>query len=106
VDKKGNIVGFDMDVMRMIAHLSGYEIEIKDLPYDSLLPALKAGKIDILAAETNITPERAKQGDFSNPYWMADQAILVAKDSALTMATVFSKGNKIAWQWCQSLNSE
>ena len=33
VDKKGNIVGFDMDVMRMIAHLSGYEIEIKDHVY-------------------------------------------------------------------------
>jgi polar amino acid transport system substrate-binding protein len=98
VDKKGNIVGFDMDVMRMIAHLSGYEIDIKDLPYDSLLPALKAGKIDILAAEINITPERAKQGDFSDPYWMADQAVLVAKDSDLTMATVFSKGHKIGAQ--------
>jgi polar amino acid transport system substrate-binding protein len=98
VDKKGNIVGFDMDVMRMIAHLNGYEIEIKDIPFDSMMPALKAGKIDIIAAELNITPERAKQADFSDPYWMADQAVLVAKGSDLTMATVFSKGHKIGAQ--------
>lgn len=98
VDKEGNIVGFDMDIMRMIAHLSGYEIEIKDLPYDSLLPALKAGKIDILAAETNITPERAEQADFSDPYWMADQGVLVAEDSKLSMANVFTGGNKIGAQ--------
>jgi ABC-type amino acid transport substrate-binding protein len=78
VDKKGNIVGFDMDVMRMIAHLSGYEIKIKDLPYDSLLPALKAGKIGILAAETNITPERAKKGIFQiHTGWRTRQSWLL-----------------------------
>lgn len=98
VDKKGNIVGFDMDVMRMLASKNGWDLEIKDIPYDSLIPALKAGKIDIIAAQTNITPERAKQVDFSDSYWTADLAILVPKKSKATMATIFSNGNKIGAQ--------
>lgn len=98
VDKKGNFVGFDMDVMRMIAQLKGWDLEIKDIAYDSLIPALKAGKLDIVAAETNITPERAEQVDFSNPYWTADLGVLVANDSKITMATLFSNGHKIGAQ--------
>ena len=98
VDKKGNIVGFDMDVMRMLASLNDWDLEIKDIPYDSLIPALKAGKIDIIAAQTNITPERAKQVDFSDSYWTADLAILIGKDAKANMATIFSKGHKIGAQ--------
>jgi polar amino acid transport system substrate-binding protein len=98
VDKKGNIVGFDMDVMRMIGLQNNWNLEIKDIPYDSLIPALKAGKIDIIAAQTNITPERAKQVDFSAPYWTADLAILVSKDAKANMANIFSNGHKIGAQ--------
>jgi polar amino acid transport system substrate-binding protein len=98
VDKKGNIVGFDMDVMRMIALQNNWNLKIQDIPYDSLIPALKAGKIDIIAAETNITPERAKQVDFSAPYWTADLAILVGKDAKANMANIFSEGHKIGAQ--------
>ncbi len=98
VDKKGNIVGFDMDVMRMIAHLKGWDLTIKDIPYDSLMPSLKAGKIDVIAAQTNITPERAKQVDFSDPYWTADLAILVRNDSKRHMANIFTDNLKIGAQ--------
>lgn len=98
VDKKGNIVGFDMDVMRMLGHINGWDVELKDIPYDSLIPSLKAGKIDIIAAQTNITPERAKQVDFSDSYWTADLAILVKEDSKQNMATIFSNGHKIGAQ--------
>ncbi len=98
VDKKGNIVGFDMDVMRMLAKINQWNLQIKDIPYDSLIPALKAGKIDIIAAQTNITPERAKQVDFSDSYWTADLAILVGKDADINMATMFAKGHKIGAQ--------
>ena len=98
VDKKGNIVGFDMDVMRMIGHLKGWDLKIKDIPYDSLIPAIKASKIDIIAAQTNITPERAKQADFSDPYWVADLAILIRNDSKLNMANIFTGNRKIGAQ--------
>ena len=98
VDKKGNIVGFDMDVMRMIGHLKGWDLKIKDIPYDSLIPAIKASKIDIIAAQTNITPERAKQADFSDPYWVADLAILIRNDRKLNMANIFTGNRKIGAQ--------
>lgn len=98
VDKNGNIVGFDMDVMRMLALQNNWDLKIQDIPYDSLIPSLKAGKIDIVAAETNITPERAAQVDFSAPYWIADLAVLVGKNAKITMATIFSNGHKIGAQ--------
>jgi polar amino acid transport system substrate-binding protein len=97
-DAKGNTVGFDMDVMRMLAQLKGWDLEIKDIAFDSLIPALQAGKVDIVAAESNITPERSAQVDFSKPYWTADLALLVGKDSKLTMADVFTGGHKIGAQ--------
>ena len=42
VDKKGNIVGFDMDVMRMIGLQNNWDLKIQDIPYDSLIPDLKS----------------------------------------------------------------
>lgn len=98
VDAKGNIVGFDPDVMRMIAYLKGYEIEIRDLPFDSLIPSLQIGEIDIVAAGTTITEERGKQVDFSDPYLSDEQGVLVREDSDLTLITVFSTGQVIAAQ--------
>jgi len=83
IDEKGNIVGFDIDVIRALAKKIGYEdIEIVSMDFDALIPALKQGKIDVIAAGMTITEERRKEVDFTIPYWNADQAILVRKDSA------------------------
>lgn len=82
IDEKGNIVGFDIDVMRILAKKIGYDnIKIVSMDFDSLIPALKQGKIDVIAAGMTITEERKKEVDFTIPYWNADQAILVKKDS-------------------------
>lgn len=47
VSEKGAYLGFDLDVMRAIAVLEGFEIEIRDTPFDSIIPAIIAGKGDI-----------------------------------------------------------
>ena len=83
VDKEGNIVGIDIDLIKSIAAKQGYEVEIVSIDFDGLIPALQNGQIDVIAAGMTITEEREQKVDFTIPYWDADQAILVKKGSNL-----------------------
>ncbi len=98
VSAKGQMLGFDLDVMRMIAVLEGYEIEIQDIAFDSIIPAVIAGKVDIGASGFTITAERAQVVDFSSPYWSSDQTVLVRADSGLNIVTALMPGRKVAAQ--------
>lgn len=98
IDSNGNYVGLDMDLMRVIAIIEGFEVEFRDLGFDSLIPALQAGKIDIIAAAMNITSKRAKIVDFTDAYWKADQPIMVKDDSDLNIVTALSQGHKVGAQ--------
>lgn len=104
--ENGQFVGFDTDLMREIAKLANLELKFVDMSFDSLIPALRAGQIDVAAAAMTITDERRQVVDFSKPYWTADQSIIVKADSDLTITVLFQKG-KIGVQtgttgdlWC------
>jgi polar amino acid transport system substrate-binding protein len=97
-DAKGQFVGFDLDVMRIVAILKGYKIEIQNLGFDSIIPAVQAGQCDIGASGFTITEEREKVVDFSDPYWESNQSVLVRADSGLNIITAFKAGNKIGAQ--------
>jgi len=97
-DEAGNYVGFDLDVMREIAKLEGYRIEIKDIAFDSIIPGVGAGKYDIGASGFTITAKREEVIDFSEPYWKSDQAVLIRKDSGLNVITALSAGRKVGAQ--------
>jgi polar amino acid transport system substrate-binding protein len=80
--ENGTITGFDIDVIRALAQRAGYDnIEVKDMSFDSLITALQQGQIDAIAAGMTITPERLQQVNFTDPYWEADQSILVRQDA-------------------------
>lgn len=98
VSAKGQYLGFDLDVMRMIAVLEGYEIEILNLAFDSIIPAVLAGMVDIGASGFTITAERAQVVDFSSPYWVSDQTVLVRADSGLNIITALLPGRKVGAQ--------
>lgn len=98
VSAKGHYLGFDLDVMRMIAVLEGYEIEIQDIAFDSIIPAVIAGLLDIGASGFTITAERAQVVDFSSPYWVSDQAVLVRVDSGLNIVTALMPKRKVGAQ--------
>ena len=90
----GEIVGFDIELIKLIAQKIGYDrVEIKDMDFDSLIPALQAGQIDVAIAGMTITEKRKQQVDFSIPYWSADQAVVVRKGSRITVL-----GRKKLWQ--------
>ncbi|WP_290813988.1 transporter substrate-binding domain-containing protein [Halovivax sp.] len=77
----GEIVGFDIDLTEaVLEEAEGYELEeFRDMEFGSLIPALQDGSIDVIAAAMTITEEREEEIDFSDPYFSADQSVLVAE---------------------------
>lgn len=70
-------VGFDMDLVQAICDKLGYKMEVKNLGFDALIPALKSGQIDIIAAGMDATDERKKQIDFTDVYYRGGYTIVV-----------------------------
>lgn len=96
IDNK-EIVGFDVDLVREIAKSMGKELRVEDMSFDGLLSALDSGQIDLVAAGMTVTPERAKNALFSEPYYSASQRIIVKKGSPIRNRYQLS-GRKIGVQ--------
>ena len=75
------IVGFDVDLINEIAKIMKQDIEVVDMAFDGLLPALQSKKIDIIIAGMTANEERKKFVNFSEPYYNSQQSILVHKDN-------------------------
>jgi ABC-type amino acid transport substrate-binding protein len=80
---KGRPKGFDIDLMNEIAKRSGFKVKYENVQFDSILRGLDADLFDAAISAMTITSEREKQMDFSDPYFDADQALLVASDSKI-----------------------
>ena len=92
------IVGFDVEVAQAIAAKVGLPLKIEDMKFDSLLPALSAGKVDLVLAGMTITDERSQNVDFSTPYYKATQVVLILAGSPIPQTKEDLKGVKIAVQ--------
>jgi ABC-type amino acid transport substrate-binding protein len=80
---KGKPKGFDIDLMNEIAKRAGFEVRYENVQFDSILRGLDANLFDASISAMSITAEREKQLDFSDPYFNADQALLVESDSKI-----------------------
>jgi ABC-type amino acid transport substrate-binding protein len=78
---KGGPRGFDIDLMNEIAKRAGFEVEYENVRFDTILRGLDTDLFDAAISAMTITEEREQQIDFSDPYFNADQALLVASDS-------------------------
>lgn len=77
--------GFDVDLVTAIAGTLGItDVQFVDQSFDQIILAIKQGKFDMSASSWTITPERAEEVDFGDPYFSANQAILVHDDSTVT----------------------
>ncbi|WP_243138049.1 basic amino acid ABC transporter substrate-binding protein [Heliorestis acidaminivorans] len=85
-DEQGNIVGFDIDLINAIGEELGIEVEIRNIPFDSLIQSLQNGNIDVIASAMTITERRQETVDFSKPYYESVQAIVVKADSDIASA--------------------
>jgi polar amino acid transport system substrate-binding protein len=72
--------GFDIDLINAVGEEMGLEVRIEDQPFDVLLQG-GGGQYDVAVAATTITPARERRVDFSNPYFLAAQGLLVRADS-------------------------
>ncbi len=81
-NERNEIVGFDIDVVEAIARHLNKKLEVVDMSFDGLIPALMTGKIDLVAAGMTNTEERRKRVDFSTVYYNIENAFVVRMDDA------------------------
>lgn len=77
VNEDGEITGFDIELMEAIAEEAGFEYELVNTRWDGIFVALASGEFDAVISAATITPERAEQVNFSDPYFNAGQRIAV-----------------------------
>ncbi|MDF2926975.1 MAG: extracellular solute-binding protein family 3 [Paenibacillaceae bacterium] len=77
IEGKDTIVGFDVEIAKMIAADLGVKLEIKDMGFDGLLAALNSDKVDFVISGMTPNEERLKSVDFSQIYYNAEQVILI-----------------------------
>ena len=86
-DFDANFVGCDMWLAQQIADSLGVELEIVDMSFAGIIPAVQSGQVDLgIAAFTN-TPERAEEIDFSDLYETSAQLLIVKTGNADTYST-------------------
>lgn len=96
-DERGEIVGFDIDVVKAIAAKAGIEVKFVNTPWEGIFNELQQGGRDLLVSAITITDERRQTMDFSDPYFDAAQLIAVKADSAVA-AFADLKGLKVGVQ--------
>ena len=98
VGDDGTVQGIDAEIAAEIAKDLGVELEISNMAFDSLLPALASGKIDIAIAGMTVTEERKKTTTFSDPYFNATQVIIVPSENSTVASVEDLAGKKIGVQ--------
>ncbi|BCL33861.1 basic amino acid ABC transporter substrate-binding protein [Nostoc sp. MS1] len=78
---QGELVGFEIDLMRAIAQAVGLTVNFESLPFDGMISTLQAKRVDAAISGITITKERLKTIAFSRPYFKAGLAITVREDN-------------------------
>lgn len=79
-EKDSEIVGFDVDLLNEIAKNVGFTYEFSNMSFDALIPAISAGKVDLVISSMSATDERRKVVDFSVPYYEGRTVYVKRKD--------------------------
>ncbi|OGF57733.1 MAG: hypothetical protein A2Z21_00870 [Candidatus Fraserbacteria bacterium RBG_16_55_9] len=77
-DDKGNLVGFDVDLIKMLAKQAGVSFEFLATPFDTIIPALNARNCDLIASDITATLKRALSANFTDPYLQTGQIAMVS----------------------------
>ncbi len=96
--KPPDYTGFDIDLMDELAKRLGLTPKIVDTSFSTIFSDQQAGKFDIVASSTTITPARSQKVTFSIPYFHADQSLMVQKGSDLTSTDDIDSSTRIAVQ--------
>lgn len=94
--KTGAYVGFDVDVITAIGRAEGFEVEVRNIAFDGLIPALKTGAIDVAINDITVTAARAKSVDFSKRYYIAGLGVVVNADNTTIRTAKDLEGRTLA----------
>lgn len=95
--ENNQIVGIDADIAKAIAQKLGMELEIRDMAFESIIPAVESGKADFAVAGLTVSKDRQSNVDFTDTYANATQVVIVKEDSQIkTLADL--EGKKIGVQ--------
>jgi len=79
-NKKGEFMGMDVDLSRAMADAMGVKLKFVPIPFAELLPALEAGKVDMVLSGMTMTAERNKKAAFVGPYVITGKGILAVAE--------------------------
>jgi arginine/lysine/histidine/glutamine transport system substrate-binding/permease protein len=96
--ESGELQGFDVDIMKAIAFIEGFNVKWQRLPFAGMIPALQAQTINAAVAAMTITSERAKTVSFSRPYFKSGLAITTRANNQDITSFASLKDKKIAVQ--------
>lgn len=88
-NKKGDIIGLDADIARLIADTLEVRLVFKTMPFNDLLPAVSVGKVDMVISSMTITPQRNRTLAFVGPYYMSGKGLIT---KSKTLAKLQSTG--------------
>ena len=98
IDTDGKAKGFDVEAVNWIAKEMGFEVKHQPVAWEGIIPSLMANKIDFICSGMSITPKRAEQVNFTDPYWKVINVFVVKKDSQLNSEQVLTGGKKVGLQ--------
>lgn len=97
IDDAGNMVGFDIDLIKAVAKEMGLDVKLMSMGFDSIIIAVKNGQVNLGMSSFSVTDERKKSIDFTKPYYASGQVVLTTPKSGVkTVADL--KGQAVAAQ--------
>ena len=93
-DAQGQPTGVSVDLAKALGEKLGRPVQIENLPFDGLIPALKTSKIDLILSSMTSTPERARVIAFSDPYLQTGLCLLVGTKSEVQSAADLAKAGR------------
>jgi len=94
----GKYIGFDMDLINAIGKVNNWNVEVRSMNFDGIVPALESSSVDMAISAMTITSEREKKVDFSLPYYQSGQSIVVQASNNTIKGWDDLKGKKIGVQ--------
>ena len=109
-DAEGNLAGFDVDIANALCEEMQLKCEITAQDWEGIIPGLKAKKYDAIIAAMSVTPERAEQVDFTEPYFTNSLVFIANKDSdfdpsvadAINNSEIAAQRSTISSQWLET----
>jgi glutamine transport system substrate-binding protein len=96
-EETGEFIGFDIDLIRAIGEVEGFDVELMEMGFDGIVAAVQTGNVDLGVSGLTIDEDRLESVDFSTPYYHSALGIVVRADNDTIKGVDDLKGKKLEW---------